>query len=419
MKKATTLLFILFCLAMQAQNDWQTGYYVDDFGKRHDGLVRSADLENLNSSNAFLGFKDDAAGTVQKISTNHISETGLNGDTKSRKFSIALDNSDYNNVTTLESKPQYIETEAFLNVILEGDASLFVYESDSGYKYFFTVKGLVSKPEQLFYKRYLTVSGPGAITREVSEFRLQLQKNVSCTDDPFAKFSKLEYKKNDLVQIFESFNKCHGGQEVTKYQNLKKSRITFLFSILGYARFADFHVRSADPDPGSTHATSVGFGVETEVLSRRKKFGYLLRVTYGNLDFKTSETHLLETSSITVQTNTYGAKFSSTDIQTGARYHFSVLTAHDVFVNGMLGFAIQKGVLTHSGHNVVTGAEEPFAFDDHHPPVAAYLVFGGGYTFKHHYSVAVQYESPKSLTEEDMTQKYSYNNFVATLAYTF
>jgi hypothetical protein len=416
MKIKLSFAFALINIYMAiGQKKYQSGYYIGNDDIRVDGFIQIVDFEKLNYEDAVVNFKKFSEGKSEAINVSQIAEVAIGTDIKFRKYNVKIDDSDLYNVSTSNRYPEFASKTLFLNVIIEGAASLFVFDSGSGPKYFYEIVGKMQNPEQLMYKKYIfsTVAMP----RENTEFRQQLFENVSCDGDVFNKFAKTGYNKDGLVPFFTLYNHCKNSPS-TLYANEKKNKATLNFLVFAGGYNATAKIGQVDPKPKNANSTNFGFGGELELLTALEKWGLVARAEFENANFKSSTEREISSS---IRTDIYEIDSKAFNFSIGPRYHFNHQSRHEILVDIFGGVNFPSGTVKRYGYiNTpnVPGPGSTFSQGNYDAESGFFASLGFGYIFAGHYGIACRYEPAKKLIDSrNLSAQYS--RFGVNVSYTF
>src|SRR5690606_35362636 len=102
----------------------------------------------------------------------------------------------------------------FLKVLVKGKASLYSYQENSLFRYFFETESI--EITQLIYKKftYSTIDGIYREDNKIGEnnqFRQQLFDVLKCDEISKEYYEKIKYRKNDLTKFFVKYNQCENA----------------------------------------------------------------------------------------------------------------------------------------------------------------------------------------------------------------
>ena len=137
------LLFLLLTVlgfSSYAQISFEKGYYIDNNDQRIDCLIKNIDWKNNPTE---FEYKLSENSTPEKATITSVKEFGVVSISKYIRSTVNIDRSidNVNSVILIskEKNPVYKEEELFLKVLLEGKASLYLFEMGNS-KNFFIVK---------------------------------------------------------------------------------------------------------------------------------------------------------------------------------------------------------------------------------------------------------------------------------------
>ncbi|MFT7034493.1 MAG: hypothetical protein ACJA2S_003010 [Cyclobacteriaceae bacterium] len=216
MLKTIKLFLILFFypLCGYCQISFEKGYIVTIKDEKITCEIKNLDWRNHPKE---LKYKLSSSSSVNRIGIDSIKEFGINQAKKMIKARVNIDISN-NNISTLTRfrAPIFLEEEVLLNVLVEGNASLFSYQSNGLTKFFYSIDG--SKIKQLIFKKYINSK------KEIVEnnsFRQQLRNDLKCQSIYLFQVEKLRYSETNLVELFTLFNSCDHA-DYTNYEQKKE-----------------------------------------------------------------------------------------------------------------------------------------------------------------------------------------------------
>lgn len=409
-------LTICSMCSLSAQQKFESGYYIDSSGKRTEGLIRTTSLETLNDKDAALVFKPNAEADSQNIPVTGIAEAGIAHDTKLRKFQVLLDDGNYFRDDNTEKYVRQQRREIFLNVLIEGEASLFVYDSGNGPKYFYQLKSQADAvPQQLIYKTYFEKTS----IKENTAFRQQIFNDLKCKGDAFSKFSDVKYQRETFVRVINDYNKCHGGTEEITYNNDKKQKVASNLSVFAGLHNALASISSESAPSGSEGKLGYSIGFEEELLMSTRKWAFLARVEFESFKMEGFRTQTdISDFSDDVRIDSYTYKTNSFNLLIGGRYYFMPESKHRVYLDGSGGMTFPSGESSHvvridTGDNVYGVNAQTYKNTPN-----LYFSFGLGYSFSERISAEFRFDTPKGIVDEAFF-RLGYSKFGVNLRYTF
>jgi hypothetical protein len=205
-KKLYPLLFtfvFFYNLSSYAQIRFESGYFIDHSGNKTVCLIRNNDWMFNPSS---FEYKLDENAVKVKKEIADVKEFGIGNNTKYISAAVQIDTStDKLDDAAISNtyNPEWKKVQVFLKVLVEGKASLYVYEQQDMIRFFYCHDN--SPIEQLVYKKYKT---PGDVSFNVNSTYLnQLFMQVNYTKKPLRYFEGMNYSFSVLSNWFVKYNR--------------------------------------------------------------------------------------------------------------------------------------------------------------------------------------------------------------------
>ena len=259
MKKMLVSLVLFITSSLFAQL-YEEAYYIDNNGKRVEGLIKLLDWKYNPDS---FDYKSSETAPKKHLTIKDVKEFGAkNRFDIYRRFPVAIDTaSDRWDNLTFDRKPVYVKDTLFLKLLVDGGLSLYEYNDGSFQRFFYQKED--ETPVQLIFKKYMVNVLDKESNEEESKMKtnkgyiLQLKKLMADCPSMSADEFQIPHKKKSLVNLFIRYNKCKGTlkQEVNKYNFWDHLRVGALAGV----QFTDldfYYIRSRF----STHYTRVYFG---------------------------------------------------------------------------------------------------------------------------------------------------------------
>jgi hypothetical protein len=312
-----------------AQNTFEKGYIINNSDQKTECLIKN------------LGWKDNPSSFEYKISEtsesiiesiSNIKEFGINSEVKYVRMNVMIDKSSSNlNFLDHVRNPVFINETYFLKVLIEGTASLYIYEEGNLHRYFYAINN--SEIEQLVYKSYLTELGQIG-TNEL--FKQQLFTTLKCESIGQQRIENLNYNTTSLLKLFVEFNMC-SKSNYKKYESKERKdlfninlRLHLNNSSLSFSSGAenDFNYYN---NFNFSPKQNIGFGVETEFLLPYYKHNWsiLFEPTYQS--YKESTTKSV--SNLVGGLLLTDISYSSIELPIGLRHYFYINKNSNIFVN--------------------------------------------------------------------------------------
>ena len=394
MNKLSLLFCLLFVYVIYGQS--KKGYYVTIDGHRVEGSF----LETNYLDAATLKFKTDSDKNFQNLDTRDVKEFGIGREFKAEKFVVEIDVTDAGQGQISTNREAIWEKQVlFLNVIVEGNASLYMYSNGNGTKYFYKVEGKQANPEQLLYRKYMS----GDLkTSENNKFRQQLYTDLNCTGtNDINKFLKIPYTQKDISQLFEEYNTCKNSKSRV-YNDDSAKKKNFYYNVFAGLYASKFNVEGAARTFDNDNYASFGVGGEIVVMLSGK-FGLFAKAEYESINAKLINVFSSPYGGVTKTTTIYDVKGGIFNFDLGSRYYFNINQTNTIYIDAALVIAVP---LTNLDGNVTVynGIGEPISVSTGQQNLESAIAgnFGLGYTLNNKYSIEAHY-----ITNRDFFNKNS------------
>ncbi|SFR48043.1 hypothetical protein SAMN04490243_2015 [Robiginitalea myxolifaciens] len=369
------ILVLIICLLtsnIYGQISYEKGFYIDNSGQRKDCYIRNVDWKD-NPTEFEYRLKENLESKT--IGISDVKEFQIDSIAKYVRRTVNIDKSSENfEMMTYERNPVYEEETIFLEVLVEGRASLYRYENGDLVRFFYNTQETDLK--QLVYKSYFVTSE--RINRN-NEFRNQLWNTIKCPDSRISKVESLEYHEKDLTPYFINYNECAGSDYM--YFEIKKNRDLFNLNIRPGIRFTTLNIQNnlSDIKEEFNAETSLRLGMEVEFILpfNNSKWALFAEPTYQY--FKSD----LEESSSSID----GVDYKSIEIPVGVRHYFFINKQSKIFINAayVLDYSIGKSRVIRDFSN------------DLEISVADNIAFGIGYKHNDKLSLELRYQTTRDI----------------------
>jgi|GEM_PF-1706580 len=217
MKVIVSMLMLCFIsIAGYSQVSYYPGYFITNNGDRIECLIKDDDWKT-NPKEFYYKYSFGAEKGIKSI--EEVKEFGVTAEENRVKFIRALvyldRSSDDENKLTTDRLSTWTQEELFLEVLLEGDANLYLLQDKNLTRFFFNTISQDSI-QQLVYKRYILEEDPQKLVRIMREgswviktdntFRQQLNLMVNCGGQLAKRLNSLRYTREHLTRYFEAYN---------------------------------------------------------------------------------------------------------------------------------------------------------------------------------------------------------------------
>lgn len=384
------LLFILtsaFCFQSYSQINFEEGYYTDNNGKVHRGLIKNYDWR---SNPELIEFKASEDAEVANIKKEDIQEFLIDNSSKFRRFTVDVDrSSDSEKNLSRQRNPEYTKEILLLRVLLEGDANLYQYTDANIIRFFYSVNN--SRVQPLISKRFQIDNN--IMTN--SRFRQQLLDDLNCGSKTQADVRNLQYSRAELVKYFKEYNECKGSgskdfESRTKGVFNLKIKAGVNYTSLKIARQGSLFARSNEVDFGSKVNPTVGVEAEYLLPFNKNKWAVFIEPSYQA--FKAEKEYNYESYNAESITNFY-IDYTSLSAPLGLKYYFFVGDQSKISVSAAL-------MVNYYLNSEIGDSEEVFLNEMEIKEFSKNFELGVGYTLRNKFSVEMRYGLPREIFED-------------------
>jgi hypothetical protein len=405
--------FIILALAFAwtqafSQIVFEPGYLINNDGEKLECFIRNVDW--ANNPTAFE-YKTDNDASIQKASIDNVREFGINGVSRYVRATVNMDKSSNEaGKLSTEINPVFHEETIFLKVLVEGEASLFVYTNANLTRFFYQTNESPIAP--LVYKSFVISNKIG----HNNTFRQQILTGLSCEQISRKQVENLNYQKSDLEKVFATYNACTNSEYIV-YDIKKTRRDNLNLSLRPGLNFSNLSImHSMDQSAGIILITDFGneftfrFGAEAEVILpfNKGKWSFIVEPTYQYFTSeKTTLTHSVMGGSLTTKIN-----YHSIELPIGVRHYIflgnqSKISADISYVFDFTNNnrEIQYTRIDGSLYRALTlGSGKNFGL-------------GLGYTIRDKYSIGMKYQTSREILGKYYYFRSSYNTITMILGY--
>ncbi len=381
---------------------FENGYFINESNKKIDCLIKNIDWKNNPTEFEYRLPKND---TVQKASIQTIKEFGIKNVFKYIRAKTNIDrSSDKINKMSSERNPNFQEELVFLKVLIEGQASLFLYIDGNLTRFFYKLND--SQINQLVFKRYL-------VDDKISKneyFKQQLFLQLKCKEIGLNDIERLRYSKRDLEKIFITYNECLSLNYINYEPKQKKD--LFNLTIRPGINYSILEIHnsmtgSRDTDFGSN--IGIRFGIETEFILpfNKSKWGIIIEPTYQCFNSEQSR----ETSNISGGILVSKVDYKSIELPVGVRHYFYLNDNSKLFTNisYVVDFASNSTIeFLRQDNSVVSSLKIKSR-----PNIA----LGIGYKFKDKYGIEMRYSASRNILGDYLAWGSDYRTISIVIGY--
>ncbi|WP_417351806.1 hypothetical protein [Flavobacterium alkalisoli] len=400
-------LLAIFLIAVVSYGQDIKGYYITNSDTRIDVYFKPTDFAKTDK----IQIRQNETGEYQSLPFLTAKEYGISDQFKFIKRTVKVDKSrsDSQRYYSTFKEAELEKTELFLNVLVEGDASLYSGYFNEEKKYFYSIDSKKIKITQLVHKMYLY----GNEVKENKEYQQTLYNEVNCGDSS-VNFGTLSYKESSLKKVFEAYNSCKSSQYKV-YDNKGSLKIELLVS--GYAG-PTMNMLATKTQGGSGNDSSIGFnlGAEAVIVMPAGNLGGFFRLEYAMATELETITPFANTNRL-VEQSVLNASFFSAVL--GPRYFLSEnKNKKGFFIDAGFGMSFAFGDLTKN--QLATNAQGEYytaSTQTYNLAHNFYLTAGFGYALSENMGLEVRYDTPREVV--DYNSNYKFSKLGLNFKYTF
>ncbi|WP_417366332.1 hypothetical protein [Flavobacterium beibuense] len=402
------LLAAFFFASLFSYAQDNKGYYVTNNDVRVEGYFKSDNFSNPDN----LEFKKNTSDNFDQLELQALKEYGVDGQYRMVKMAVKVDKSMSSSVRMYSNykEPDWQKETLFLNVIVDGDASLYscVYNGEN--KFFYQVKSKQIGLNQLVYKKYV-FNNSGV--KENTAYQQDLYNNVNC-EGANINFGSVSYTESSLKRVFETYNKCLGS-DYAVYENKGASKLTVSFSAFAGGSFSIFKYNGKEVAGDSDSKLGVNVGTEVEFVMSHTKLGGFARLEYTNVSDGKLVNGVSYTNRIT-EVTTLDANFLNFTV--GPRFYLNELkNKKGLYFDGGVGMSFAFGDMIGTQYTQVNNVPSEVLREEFSLTSTLFLSAGAGYSINEKLGIDVRYDFPKDLT--DKVADYKFSRFALNFKYTF
>ncbi|WP_053002194.1 outer membrane beta-barrel protein [Kordia jejudonensis] len=380
----TLLLLLLSASGLFAQIKFEKGYFISNNGQKTDCYIKNVDW--LNNPTDFT-YKLTEDGEIQTGKLVAVKEFVIPSVCKYEKHTVLIDfsNTDLSKLN-YDKNPEWKEQTVFLNVLVEGKASLYRYKNGELSKLFYKIDD--GQIKQLIKKSYLSKDGKLA---ENNEYRQQLYTDLACESISRNSISRLRYNKNDITKLFVAYNTCM-NDDFTAFKQTTNGKIGIRANIgANYQKTvletgnSFFGSSASSVDSEQKFSPRIGVDVEYVFGFNKSKWAVFIEPSYQS--YKGSGTFVRVNIG---SRSDYEIEYSAIQLPIGIRHYMFLDNTSKLFLN--FG-AIVDVTLNTKSDGLLSLQNDNFK-------TSAGAVFGIGYSYENTYSIELRYTTPRELLEK-------------------
>lgn len=423
MKKIIGVLTLLVTIVTFGQDNYTSGYYVDQNNKKIEGFIEDTNPYNNPEK---INFKSSLEAPTSEISIANIKEFKITSNYKYVNYTVDYDYDQVVNrseINIFGKEPNLKKKAILLKVLVEGNATLYKAIVDDCVFFYFKNNN-DETPRLLIHRKY----NDNKTISENNAFRKQLYDDIKTETLLIDDFLKLDFKESDLVKVF---NKTNNASNSLVEQNVSadKGKNKFCYKIFGgvstffapYTFLSEYKLKTSKT---SFSNPIIGFEFSNILgtdSNRSELFGRLFYQKTNSESHSSAERN----GSYPGSDVTLTSEFSAITISAGYRYAIIKSGKNKFSIDGGLGvsrilsgdFKLHKELYYFiGGTDPITTQTEDFVFDEY--SMSIFLNAGLSYTFNNKYAVNLEYSTPKNYLSKYTDLSGGYSNFNLIFSYT-
>lgn len=409
MKKNIFLsLFFMSSLLSFAQITFEKGYFLNERDQRTECLIKNVDWKDNPTK---FEYKLSENGKVEIGTINMVKEFGINGFSKYIRANVEIDRSSHDLTNLSKTKaPEFSKEQLYLKLLVEGKASLYMYEENNVKKFFFNIDSGPIK--ELINKTYridiYTV-------RTNTEYRMQLFRNLKCGNKSISDYEYLSYFRNTLVKEFATYNECIGA-EFKDYES-KRATNSLNFTIKAKLSNNVLEVRDFSGvayDFGNQLQPEFGLEIENILPFNNNKWSVFMELAFNRFSGDVSQT--TGNATFGFRELNLSMDYKSLEVAPGFRHFLFLNEKSKLFLNVIYVFDISSSSSKLSSNRALDG--DPRQSLEFPTGRSSNFAFGMGFNYLNTYSFEVRVDTGRRVfsIRDSWTGDYTSLSFV--LGYT-
>lgn len=398
-------LTLLLTLKSFSQITFEKGYIVTENNQKTECLIQNMDWKNTPTN---FRYRLSEGSPIIDADIKTVKEFGITGQNKFIRSVVNIDRSTKNlQNMTKDKDPIFRQENLFLQVLMEGNASLYLYDDGTVRRFFYKVNS--SEIKQLVYKTYF--ANDDQISKN-NYFREQLYLDLKCDNIEQNEYETLSYTKNALMRIFIKYNKCTNSEFVDLETKEKKD----LFNLTVRPRYNNSSLtldnslfEGLDFDFGGKSSFSLGIEAEFILPFNKDRWSVIFEPTYQY--YKAEQT--IQSSQVVGGTLTGKVDYKSIELPIGVRRYFFINKNVKLFANGSLVIDFNNNStisVTRKDGSELNALEIKSGIN---------FGLGLGVKFMNKFSAEVRYQTPRGLLAENPNWGSSYQTTSLIVGYSF
>lgn len=372
-----TFLILIFSFA-KGQVSYDPGYIVLENGQRLEVWIQN---KEKHLTPVAIKYRESAKAKPQELDSKEVKEFGVGTYLRFIKATVRIDRSTHKeHMVGNNRNPEWEENTVFLQLLVEGEASLYYYRDRKNIALF--VQKDQGAIDQLIYKPYRDTE---AQLRYNTYYRNQLTFLLDCKNMQAKPLEKLLYSKSEMIHYFKAYNACK-GVNINDYTQ-KPKRDFFNMYVVGSYRIAQFQTLSSNPnlptyrrlDFGRKAIIPLGLDMEYVFPFNRNKWSVFITPVYQRFSGETINDN-----------DPASADYRSVEVPIGIRRYFFLHPDHKIYGALAYQFDVETGS---KGVDLPASNQEGLSLE----PITYNWMLGAGYRYKHFLSLEGRIQSGRNV----------------------
>lgn len=395
-------LFTILCAESYSQIIFENGYFIDESNKKNECLIKNIDW---NSNPTEFEYKLSQNDTVQKAIIQNVKEFGINNVSKYIRAKINIDrSSDHIDNMSSERNPIFQEELLFLKVLIQGQASLFLYIDGKLTRFFYKLHD--SEIQQLVYKRFLIANK----ILQNNSFKQELFLKLKCEEIVLNDIKNLRYSNRDLEKLFIKYNECTGSDYINCRPKQKKDLFNLTFRPgLNYSSLEIQSSSTSSRDTDFGNKLRNRFGIEAEFILpfNKNKWGIIIEPTYQYFKSEPSK----EAGNVSGGILASRIDYKSIELPVGMRHYFYLNDKSKLFTNISYVFDFSNN------SSIKFLRTDDSMLSELEIKSRRNLALGIGYKYKDRYSLEIRYYTNRNILSDYLYWNSEYRTISIVIGY--
>lgn len=414
MKKILLISFLTFFSNLCfSQVTFQKGHFINNNDEIINCLIKN---EEWSKNPSRFYYKLDAESETKIATIDMVKQFTIDDSRKYKRATVQISRSS-DDFKKLNSQRNHVfeEETLFLQSLMEGNASLYLYKGDDYKSFFYTMEDL--EIEQLLYKRYVTENNQIKFN---NRFQQQVLNNLVCDDVTFEDIRRLRYDSRSLMRIFKQYNTCKDS-DYTVYLN--KGKASWNGAVKAGLNLSNFGIKQEGYPENNEFSLdpNLRLGMEIELILplTNNKWSLFSEPTYSQYNAE-KDFIVFTNQSAPSNPDAQGGYWVSTSIKsTGIELPFGL--RHYIFLSHKSRLFFNAGLSFHYLFNsssiepiTNTGAAPELTVEQSWTP----SFFGGaGYDFNSKLSIEARYYPVKPISDNGIFEINQNHTFAIIAGY--